>query len=286
MYHDLFRARKDLYHISDTLGTFLLIPHFKSLIVLCFELIAIQETKRDILSKQTFAFFSFREMGSGASTAALSAKQIKDLAKQFNLEPEKIQKYFVHYVSLVQGDIDTSLNKWILEKLFTQLVPDTTFTQYLLKMQEWNRKSIDDRLFEYFQLLDYNQDDLLTPSDISIYLSQVNKQKLELQQRVRIRNESRSGILKYIGPVEFQTGIWCGIHLDTPTGKNNGTVQEKSYFDCPDNHGVFIPFYGVETEVLYNQAKQMLDQFGPVVDFETFKQTCKKDVWLLKRLEL
>ena len=28
--------------------------------------------------------------------------------------------------------------------------------------------------------------------------------------------------------------------LDEPKGKNNGTVQGKSYFSCPDNYGIFV----------------------------------------------
>ena len=36
------------------------------------------------------------------------------------------------------------------------------------------------------------------------------------------------------------TGKWVGVELDTPNGKNNGTVQARQYFTCEPNHGMFV----------------------------------------------
>lgn len=36
---------------------------------------------------------------------------------------------------------------------------------------------------------------------------------------------SKLGILKYRGATQFAPGEWCGIELDDPLGKNNGTVE-------------------------------------------------------------
>ena len=39
--------------------------------------------------------------------------------------------------------------------------------------------------------------------------------------------------------VEFASGAWVGVELDTPTGLNNGSVRGKSYFRCRAGYGVF-----------------------------------------------
>jgi dynactin complex subunit len=48
----------------------------------------------------------------------------------------------------------------------------------------------------------------------------------ELGDRVIVESMALSGYLRFVGPTEFKTGTWAGIELDTPTGKNDGTVLE------------------------------------------------------------
>ncbi|KAL7270883.1 hypothetical protein RUND412_006393 [Rhizina undulata] len=50
-------------------------------------------------------------------------------------------------------------------------------------------------------------------------------------------------VVRYVGRAAFSDGEWIGVELDTPTGKNNGTVQGETYFVCKDKHGMFVkPF--------------------------------------------
>ena len=45
------------------------------------------------------------------------------------------------------------------------------------------------------------------------------------------------GLLKYIGRTDFAKGIWAGIELDEPIGKNDGAVAGKRYATThPDDH--------------------------------------------------
>ncbi|PIO69765.1 CAP-Gly domain protein [Teladorsagia circumcincta] len=56
------------------------------------------------------------------------------------------------------------------------------------------------------------------------------------------------GVLHYVGEIHGKDGLYCGIELDTPTGKHNGTYQGVVYFVCPPHHGIFAPLYRVELD--------------------------------------
>ncbi|XP_012549429.2 restin homolog isoform X3 [Bombyx mori] len=52
---------------------------------------------------------------------------------------------------------------------------------------------------------------------------------------------SKAGILRFVGPTDFAPGIWAGVELDDPLGKNDGSVDGKRYFDCAPRFGLFAP---------------------------------------------
>ncbi|CAJ0600440.1 unnamed protein product [Cylicocyclus nassatus] len=56
------------------------------------------------------------------------------------------------------------------------------------------------------------------------------------------------GILHYVGEVHGREGLYCGVELETPTGKHDGTYQGVVYFVCPPYHGIFAPLYRVELD--------------------------------------
>lgn len=63
--------------------------------------------------------------------------------------------------------------------------------------------------------------------------------------RCRLLPESdhRRGTVRYVGDVqEIPSGIgaWVGIELDEPTGKNDGSIKGKRYFQCQPNYGVLV----------------------------------------------
>ncbi|XP_075777289.1 kinesin-like protein KIF13A isoform X6 [Pelodiscus sinensis] len=51
---------------------------------------------------------------------------------------------------------------------------------------------------------------------------------------------NKTGIVRYIGPVDFSAGIWVGVELSIQLGKHDGTVKGREYFHCKPQHGLFV----------------------------------------------
>uniref|UniRef100_A0A803TNV9 Kinesin family member 13A n=1 Tax=Anolis carolinensis TaxID=28377 RepID=A0A803TNV9_ANOCA len=51
---------------------------------------------------------------------------------------------------------------------------------------------------------------------------------------------NKTGIVRYVGPVDFSTSTWVGVELHFPVGKHDGTVKGREYFRCKPQHGVFV----------------------------------------------
>ncbi|KAF3036711.1 hypothetical protein E8E12_006886 [Didymella heteroderae] len=73
---------------------------------------------------------------------------------------------------------------------------------------------------------------------------EIEERSLVVGGRVRLLPESdaRRGTVSYTGLVPEIPGIgaWVGVTLDEPTGKNDGSVKGKRYFECGNNCGVFV----------------------------------------------
>ena len=42
-----------------------------------------------------------------------------------------------------------------------------------------------------------------------------------------------------MGTTSFREGFWVGVELGLPKGKNDGSIDGVSYFNCPPRHGLF-----------------------------------------------
>lgn len=57
-------------------------------------------------------------------------------------------------------------------------------------------------------------------------------------QRVYVGG-TRPGQIAFIGETHFAPGEWAGIVLDDASGKNDGCVSGKRYFQCEPKRGIF-----------------------------------------------
>ena len=62
-----------------------------------------------------------------------------------------------------------------------------------------------------------------TPSDLKAL-----QDKLKIGDHVLVSG-AKEGTLRFLGPTEFAKGIWAGIELPEPMGKNDGAVSGKRY---------------------------------------------------------
>ncbi|CAF4743492.1 unnamed protein product [Rotaria sp. Silwood1] len=95
-----------------------------------------------------------------------------------------------------------------------------------------------------------------TTNDQTVLAEPSSSQELVVGDRVVVSG-TKHGTLKYLGKIHVAEGIWCGIQLDEPLGKNDGSVSGKRYFTCQQRYGLFSPLGRVEkatNEILQSQT--------------------------------
>ncbi|XP_050689682.1 CAP-Gly domain-containing linker protein 4-like isoform X2 [Eriocheir sinensis] len=65
-----------------------------------------------------------------------------------------------------------------------------------------------------------------------------NQHWLEVGHNVLYKNIV--GIIKYIGRVDFEEGVWLGVELRSAKGRHDGTVRGRRYFTSKPRHGVMV----------------------------------------------
>ncbi|PWN51530.1 hypothetical protein IE53DRAFT_378882 [Violaceomyces palustris] len=106
-------------------------------------------------------------------------------------------------------------------------------------------------------------------------------QPIPLHVRCEISKLGHGEVL-FVGQTSFAPGLWVGVELDHPNGKNNGVVQGKRYFECREGHGVFVRSSQVHVlapedefgESLQDEEEPYLERPQPkVTNHDAFKTT-------------
>jgi len=66
-------------------------------------------------------------------------------------------------------------------------------------------------------------------------------ENLQVGARCEVGPGGRRGEIRYVGDAKglLGPGVWVGVALDEPSGKNDGAVQATRFFTCERLHGVF-----------------------------------------------
>ncbi|KAL4714570.1 hypothetical protein ACJJTC_006616 [Scirpophaga incertulas] len=80
-------------------------------------------------------------------------------------------------------------------------------------------------------------------SKMNASISTTTNGELRLGDRVIVSSSrgSKAGALRFVGTTDFAPGVWAGVELDDPLGKNDGSVDGKRYFECSPRFGLFAP---------------------------------------------
>ncbi|XP_044867892.1 CAP-Gly domain-containing linker protein 4 isoform X2 [Mauremys mutica] len=64
--------------------------------------------------------------------------------------------------------------------------------------------------------------------------------EIQLGDKVLVVGQ-RTGTVRFYGTTKFAPGFWCGIELNKPHSKNDGSVGGVQYFSCLPRYGIFAP---------------------------------------------
>ena len=84
---------------------------------------------------------------------------------------------------------------------------------------------------------DHEQVDIPNSIDTKEFEEEIGYQ---IGQRVLVGNVM-AGTIRYIGHTHFADGLWVGVEIDLPRGRNDGSIDGQRYFSCEPNYGLFAP---------------------------------------------
>lgn len=119
------------------------------------------------------------------------------------------------------------------------MTPGSTLFVVVAPFDTTTQRHLYDYRLHILYVFHYCLFDTTDTHDESIYHLWPIMPDFKVGQQVEI-SDGRVGTLKYFGPIDGKAGDFIGIELKEATGKNDGRVQGKRYFDCVDGYGIFV----------------------------------------------
>ncbi|MGH0153356.1 UNVERIFIED_CONTAM: hypothetical protein FKN15_040953 [Acipenser sinensis] len=84
--------------------------------------------------------------------------------------------------------------------------------------------------------------------------------KLHQGMQVYLTSSNAIATIRYVGPADFAPGMWLGLELQAPKGKNDGSMGNCRYFTCRPNHGVLVrpsrvTYHGINGAKLMDEGR-------------------------------
>ena len=96
---------------------------------------------------------------------------------------------------------------------------------------------VDEKPEDTIDIAEHEQVDVPNSIDTKEFEEEIGYQ---IGQRVLVGNVM-AGTVRYIGHTHFAEGLWVGVEIDLPRGRNDGSIDDQRYFSCKPNYGLFAP---------------------------------------------
>ncbi|XP_054894107.1 CAP-Gly domain-containing linker protein 4-like isoform X4 [Poeciliopsis prolifica] len=106
---------------------------------------------------------------------------------------------------------------------------------------------------------------------------------IRLGDRVVIAGQKQVGTLRFCGSTEFSGGLWAGVELDKPEGKNDGCVAGVQYFTCRLKHGIFAPLSKISRPLEKHKSSSTKPPLRPPRRIDVSRVTSKINTGILSR---
>jgi len=166
-----------------------------------------------------------------------------------NKENEKLKDLYGDGVTLREANVESGMRIHVIDrspppKSSTAANGATSdVMKYEISNDDYSKRS--DSVRAWKQKMGFGQFDPNAEDKKHEMLTQEQEaaKKISTGDRCEVRvsgNPVRRGTVMFVGNADFKPGIWVGIKYDEPFGKNDGSVNGKRYFTCPQNYGGFV----------------------------------------------